>query len=651
MCGIAGLVKSTNAPVEPNLLWRMIATLDHRGPDDSGVFVDSNVGLAHARLSIIDLAGGHQPMSIENGALWMTFNGEIFNYIELREELEKKGHRFTTRSDTEVILRMYLEKGEECVQDFNGQWAFAIWDARDRKLFLSRDRYGVRPLFYTMSGGDFVFASEIKAILTCPDVNREIDLHGLDQIFTFWVTIPPRTVFKDILQLPPAHSLVLRDGHISVRPYWEQDYAATEELTLESPRQKAEELLALMEDAARIRLRSDVPVGAYLSGGIDSAFTTALINRFAHDRLRTFSVAFEDPSLDESPYQHEVSVFLHTEHSEIRCSAEEIGAMLPDVIWHTEQPILRTAPVPMYLLSRLVRESGFKVVITGEGADELLGGYDTFKEAKIRRFWGKNVNSKIRPQLLRRLYPYMDGIQHQPDAYLHGFFRVQDEDLLDPLFSHLPRWELTSRIKGFFSGDVKHELLNVDSMAGLRQGMPESFSCWPDFCQAQYLESQYLLPGYILSSQGDRVAMAHSVEARYPFLDHRVSTFAAKLHPSLKMRVLNEKFLLKEAARGKVPTSVLGRAKQPYRAPDRESLFGKRPPDYVEEVLTPAALKKNGIFHPDFVTKLVAKFKSGRTTSTKDNMALVGIVSTQLMAHKFLEPIHAKTPDLAAIRI
>lgn len=208
----------------------MIATLDHRGPDDRGVFVDSNVGLAHARLSIIDLTGGHQPMSIENGALSITFNGEIFNYIELREELEKKGHRFTTRSDTEVILRMYLEKGEECTRDFNGQWAFAIWDSRDRSLFLSRDRYGVRPLFYMMSGGDFVFASEIKAILTYPGVTRELDIQGLDQIFTFWVTVPPRTVFKDILQLPPAHSLVLRDGQAIMRSYWEQEYAASDEL-------------------------------------------------------------------------------------------------------------------------------------------------------------------------------------------------------------------------------------------------------------------------------------------------------------------------------------------------------------------------------------------------------------------------------------
>jgi asparagine synthase (glutamine-hydrolysing) len=644
MCGIAGLVNLKTTTADANLLWQMIGVLAHRGPDDRGVFVDSNVGLAHARLSIIDLAGGHQPMSIENGALSITFNGEIFNYIELREQLEKKGHRFLTRSDTEVILRLYLEKGEDCVQYFNGQWAFAIWDTRQRKLFLSRDRYGVRPLFYTISGDNFIFASEIKAILACPGVQRELDLQGLDQIFTFWVTVAPRTAFKGIWQLQPGHSLVLKDGQLSVHQYWKPEYVSREELTLDSPRQKTEELLALMEDAARIRLRSDVPVGAYLSGGIDSSFTTALIARFAPHRLRTFSVAFEDPDFDESSYQNEASTFLHTEHSEIRCSAEEIGTIFPEVIWHTEQPVLRTAPAPLYLLAKLVRKSGYKVVLTGEGADEVLGGYDIFKEAKIRRFWGRDIGSRLRPLLLRRLYPYLDNIQQQPEAYLRSFFRVSQEDLVHPFFSHLPRWELTSRLKILFSDEVRQELRTRDSLADLLQKLPRSYSTWPDFCQAQYLETMQLLPGYILSSQGDRMAMAHSVEGRYPFLDHRVSDFAAKLHPSLKMRVLNEKFLLKEAARGKVPRSILRRSKQPYRAPDGKSFFGRRSMDYVDELLSPEALRSTGIFRPDPITKLIARFKSGRATSTKDNMALVGVLSTQLMAHKFLKPVQSFTP-------
>jgi asparagine synthase (glutamine-hydrolysing) len=636
MCGIAGVLKFKRERVEEDLLRGMLATLAHRGPDGRGVFMDSNVGLAHARLSIIDIAGGHQPMSIDNGALWITFNGEIFNYIELREGLEKRGHRFVTRSDTEVILRLYLEKGEDCVHELNGQWALAIWDSQQQELFLSRDRLGVRPLFYTISNGDFIFASEVKAIFAYPDVRREIDRQALDQIFTFWVTLPPRTAFQDISQLPPGHSLTIREGRMSIRPYWSPEYAALEQMTSNSAGEKAEALRALLEDAARIRLRSDVPVGAYLSGGIDSTFTTALISRFAQDRLRTFSVAFEDAEFDESSYQNEASAFLHTEHTEVRCSSEDIGRIFPDVIWHTEQPVLRTAPAPLFLLSKLVRDSGFKVVLTGEGSDEILGGYDIYKEAKIRRFWAKQHASHLRPLLLRRLYPYLENVQRQPEAYLRSFFHVTDEELASPFFSHLPRWELTSKLKMFFSDAVKAELAAYDGLAEVEQALPHCYRRWPDFCQAQYLETTQLLPGYILSSQGDRMAMAHSVEGRYPFLDYRVSEFAARLHPSLKMHVLNEKYLLKQAAQGMVPASILKRSKQPYRAPDGKSFFGARPLEYVEELMSAERLKRDGIFQPEPVARLVAKFKSGRATATRDNMALVGILSTQLLVHKFL---------------
>ena len=475
MCGIAGILRLKEAPVAEGDHRRMIGRLAHRGPDDRGIFVQGNIGLAHARLSIIDLSGGHQPMSVEDGSVWITFNGEIFNYIELREQLEKHGHRFSTRSDTEVILRSYLEKGEDCVRDFNGQWAFAIWDRRQQKLFLSRDRYGVRPLFYTISNGDFTFASEIKAIFAHPGVRRDVDVRGLDQIFTFWVTLAPRTVFRDILQVPPGHSLVVHEGRVSVRPYWRPEFIQKEDLTRESPKQKAEELLSLMEDATRIRLRSDVPVGAYLSGGIDSTFTTALVKHFVQDRLRTFSVAFDSPEFDESSYQHEASAFLHTAHSEVRCSATDIAAIFPEVIWHTEQPILRTAPAPLYMLSKLVRQNAFKVVLTGEGADEILGGYDIFKEAKIRRFWAENPVSRLRPLLLRRLYPYLDSIQRQPQAYLQSFFHVAQKDMADPFFSHLPRWELTAKLKAFFSKEVRQTLQSSDCMAELVQALPEDY--------------------------------------------------------------------------------------------------------------------------------------------------------------------------------
>ena len=371
MCGISGLVNLKGTPVDRTVLTGMIRSLHHRGPDEGAVLVDNDVGFAHARLSIIDVASGHQPMSVEDGAVAITFNGEIFNYVELREDLIKRGHRFSTQSDTEVILRSYLEKGEDCIHDFNGQWAFAIWDRRTRKLFLSRDRFGVRPLYYTRTPDRFIFASEIKSILAIPGLERRFDLQGLDQVFTFWVTLPSRTAFRGVSQLPPAHSLTLSDGKLSLRQYWQPEFAP-EQANSDSVAPRAEELLELMEDAVRLRLRSDVPVGAYLSGGIDSTFITALVARVAPDRLRTFSVAFGDREFDESRYQTEASAYLGTQHQEIRCTSHDIGRIFPDVVRHIEQPVVRTAPAPMYMLSKLVHESGFKVVLTGEGADEIL---------------------------------------------------------------------------------------------------------------------------------------------------------------------------------------------------------------------------------------------------------------------------------------
>jgi asparagine synthase (glutamine-hydrolysing) len=635
MCGIAGRLKFDGSHADPDELRRMIATVCYRGPDASGVHISGAAGLAHARLSIIDLQSGAQPMSTADGRLWITFNGEIFNYIELREELQRKGHCFTTQSDTEVILNAYREYGEDCVIHFNGQWAFAIWDAAEQKLFLSRDRAGVRPLFYTQTPDGFVFASEIKAILACRDVPREIDPLGMDQIFTFWLPLPPRTVFKNISQLPPGHSLAVKDKCVRLKQYWSLSYVRDEESHNGNERVLAEELLHLLYDATRIRLRSDVPVGAYLSGGLDSTLTTALVRKLASNRLRTFSITFDDAVFDESSYQQEASAFLETQHSNISCSHADVARVFPQVICHAEQPVLRTAPVPMFLLSQLVQQSGFKVVLTGEGADEILGGYDIFKEAKIRRFWGRNLDSKWRPLLLKRMYPYLQDFQRQSAGTLRHFFRVTPEDLASPLFSHLPRWELTSRLKLLFSADFQAQIGKYDALSELEETLPSEFRSWSHLSQGQYLETKYFLPGYLLSSQGDRMAMAHSVEGRYPFLDYRVVEFAAKLPAELKMKVLNEKYLLKRASQGLVPDSILRRVKQPYRAPDARCFFDAAAPDYVKELLSPSAIERNGIFDAKAVSILVNKFTVGRASSVKDDMALIGVLSTQLLASQF----------------
>jgi len=635
VCGIAGILNSGGARVDRTLLQQMIHMIRYRGPDECGVHTGRRIGLGHARLSIIDLSTGQQPMHNEDESLWITFNGEIFNYIELREELTQKGHKFATRSDTEVILHLYQQEGEECVHRLNGQWAFAIWDEPRQKLFLSRDRVGVRPLFYTQTQDNFLFASEIKCFLAHPDVGFELDLEALDQIFTFWITLPPRTAFKGIWQLPPGHSLVVENGDVQIRRYWAPCYSPESAVSPNREKQLTEDLFNLLLDATRIRLRSDVPVGAYLSGGLDSTLIAAMTHKLVGDRLRTFSVTFDDPEFDESSYQQEASSFLRTNHSSAQCTYDNISSVFPEVIWHTEQPILRTAPAPMLLLSELVRSSGFKVVLTGEGADEMFGGYDIFKEAKIRRFWGENLKSPWRALLLKRLYPYMDGIQRQSLIYLKNFFHVSERDLLNPFFSHLPRWGLTARLKSFFSEGVRAEVAGSDSMLALEHQLPDSFSTWGHFNQAEYLEAAYLLPGYILSSQGDRMAMANSVEGRYPFLDHRVLKFAAALPPTLKMRVLNQKYLLKQASDGLIPDSIRNRHKQPYRAPDGKSFFVSRP-SFLFEMLSPERIQQDGIFHAPSVLALVNKFDSGQANSVKDNMALVGILSTQVLLQQFV---------------
>ena len=639
MCGIAGMISFRGSNASPDLLKKMSDALIHRGPDASGLHLDREAGLAHRRLSILDLQGGGQPMSNSDGSLWITYNGEIFNYVELRDELIAKGHRFLTRSDTEVILHLYQAEDENCVHRLNGQWAFAIWDARQRKLFASRDRMGIQPFFYTIADRTFLFASEIKALFAHPAVTRELDLKALDQIFTFWVTLPPRTAFRGVNQLPAGHNLTVQDGIVRVTEYWSPDFSQIEPADAWDEAQvqtKSEELLALLCDATRLRLRADIPVGAYLSGGLDSSVIAALAKRVAPDTLRTFSVTFEDAHLDESRHQQIVSEHLHAAHSQIRCSTRDIADVFSHVVFHTEQPILRTAPAPLLLLSKLVHERGYKVVLTGEGADELLGGYDIFKEAKIRRFWARQPRSRMRSGLLRRLYPYMENIQKQPSAYLASFFRVEGRDHASPYFSHLPRWQLTAKLKSLYSREVKDSLETYDAYDELGQSLPAAYEKWPTFCQAQYLETKYLLPGYLLSSQADRMAMSHSVEARYPFLDHRVVEFCQKLDPALKMRVLDEKFLLKKVAKSLLPESILQRPKQPYRAPDGASFATATSPGYVAEVVASQNILRDGIFDPSPVQHLAEKFRSGRAMSVKDNMAMVAVVSTGLLIQQFV---------------
>lgn len=632
MCGINGVV-SAHGRVDVALLEQMADLVHHRGPDDRGVHQIGRAGFSHTRLSIVDPDRAQQPMVSHDGRCMVTFNGEIYNHVELRSELAAQGVDFATTSDTELLLRAYLHWGDSCVERFNGQWAFAVWDDERSRLFAARDRFGIRPFHYALAGSDLVFSSTIGAVRLHPGVTTRPDLNALDDIFTFWVPLAGRTFHEGISQLAPGHVLRFEDGRLETAAYWTLDFTESTEIRPES--EYLEELEALMADSIRLRLRSDVSVGAYLSGGVDSALTTALVGKYSDAPLRTFSVTFDDAEFDEGSYQREVAAHLGTDHESVLCTAESISSTFAEVIRHVEQPILRTAPAPLHALSRLAASRGDKVVITGEGADELFGGYDIFKEAKVRRFWARDIESTIRPRLLKRLYPYMPDVQAQSPAYLQAFFQVSAETVASPLFSHLPRWNMTSKMKSFYSTEVAAALSTRDPYAAIADQLPAAFDGWSHFAQAQYLETAHLLPGYILSSQGDRMLMANSVEGRFPFLDHRVAEFATRLPSTMKMRGLDEKYLLKRLARGLVPDSVIERPKQPYRAPDAASFFdvdGRPRHDYVGDAMSERAVRDVELFDPARVAGLSRKCSSGRSMSVRDNQAFVGILSTQLLS-------------------
>ncbi len=640
MCGISGILNlAANRPPNEAELSAMIARLQHRGPDGYGYFTDTQVGLAHARLSIIDLAGGKQPIHNEDRTVWVSFNGEIFNYIELRATLEQQGHRFYTHSDTEVIVHLYEQHGEDFVQHLNGQFAIALWDQPRRRLILARDRAGIRPLFYTQTRDRLLFASEVKALFANAELPRRLNQEALAQVFTFWSPLAPASVFEGVSTLPPGHVLVAENGRIRTRCYWDWQFPEPPLPNERPAAEYAEELRALLIDAVRLQLRSDVPVGAYLSGGLDSSIITSLIKNFTDVPLRTFSVTFEDAEFDESAYQQELVDYLGTQHTALRCNTADICDAFPKVIWHTETPIVRTAPVPLMQLSARVRAEGYKVVLTGEGADEVFGGYDLFKEAKIRRFWARQPHSKMRPRILERLYPYLKHSPASGRAFTENFFSQGMEHKDRAYFAHIPRWTTTRRIAQFFSTEMRLAVSGRDPYVDIMQTLPPDIERWIPLGRDQYVEAHTLMTGYLLCSQGDRVAMANSIEGRFPFLDHRVIEFGNRLPSRYKLMGLTEKYILKKSMTGLLPESVRTRTKQPYRAPDSQSFFRNGvAADYVAELFSERRLREAGYFDPRVVAKLYEKCRSGRAIGFADNMAFVGILSTMLVDEQFIRP-------------
>ena len=654
MCGIAGSVALGDETPPPTLaeLGAMVGALRHRGPDEFGVYRDRRAGLGHARLSIIDLATGQQPLANESGSTWVVFNGEIYNYVELRDELADLGHRFRTQSDTEVIVHAYEQWGEGAFVRFNGQFAVAVWDSEAETLVLARDRLGVRPIYLCVRAGRLWFASEVKAIFAGDrSIPRALDPLGLAETFTFWTTIAPQTVFVGVTELEPGHVLTISRGRSHDRAFWEPRYPADPGAAFPgSLDEAAERVRETIEDSVRLRmLRADVPVGSYISGGLDSSLVAALGRRVKGGAFCTFSIRFEDDEYDETPFQRSMAAYLESDHREIMVRREDIAAAFPEVVYHAERPLLRTAPAPLFLLSRLVHETGIKVVLTGEGADEMFAGYDLFREGKIRRFWGRQPASEIRPRLLDRLYPYMARSPVAQRALAAEFFGRDRQRWAEPGFAHRTRWLPAAALQRLFAIEMRRKAAALDVTERLLATLPDDFRHWSFLAQDQYLEVRTLLSGYLLSSQGDRMLMAHSVEGRFPFLDANLVDLANSLPPSFKLRGLDEKHVLKRAAKGLVPDEILSRPKQPYRAPDALSFVGDGAPDWIADVVSERSVTAAGVFDAAAVGRLWRKCRtdrSGGQYSNADNMALVGVLSTGLLVEQLVRRAPAAPPPI-----
>ncbi len=635
MCGVAGIIDYSGKSDSIPAMEEMLRSFSYRGPDESGIYHSPVATIGNVRLSIIDLVSGQQPLSDMTGRYWIVLNGEIFNYIELREDLERQGVKLKTQSDTEVLVNLFALYGEKCLNLLNGQFAVAIWDKKEEKLFIARDRVGIRPLFYTVADGVLYFASEIKALFRNPEVKRELNPENLSQIYTFWTAITPATAFRDISELSPGHYLTFSREGLTVCKFWELSFSSIGSAT--SLSDAIERFNELFTSAVRIRLRADVEVAAYLSGGIDSSTTVAYIKDIEPGVLNTFSIGFEDKDFDESKYQEEAVRYLNTNHRAISCTSREIAEVFPRVVWHSEIPLTRTAPTPMLILSQLVRDNNIKVVITGEGSDEILAGYDIFREAIIRRFWASQPSSSLRPTLLKKIYPDIPHLRNASPNILKMFFGYRLEDTANPLYSHLLRWNNSNHIKKHFSDHIRESVNGYDPLSDLSGRLPDSFMEWSPLARAQWLETTVFMSGYLLSSQGDRMAMANSVEGRYPFLDYRVIEYCSSLPDKLKLNGLNEKYLLKKLMTGRIPESIVKRPKQPYRAPISSVFMGRERPDYVDEMLSEKMTRLAGIFSYESVAALLAKVEKTGTASEMDNMVLATVISTHLVHRQFIE--------------
>jgi asparagine synthase (glutamine-hydrolysing) len=625
MCGIAGIARRDGTgPVDAALLGRMLDLLRHRGPDAEGSFVADGIGLGSRRLSIIDLETGDQPIANEDGTVVVVCNGEIYNYVELRAELSARGHAFRTKSDTEVIVHLYEEEGVDCVRGLRGMFAIALWDSSRRRLFLSRDRFGIKPLHYAETTRGLCFASEQKAILAVGDVPREINPHAVADIFTLGFVAAPSTMFAGIRQLLSGTSLTFEQGRVSFHRYWDPAFPSREDPTPRlGEREWAEALREKLEESVRLHLRSDVAVGAWLSGGLDSSAVVALMLRQLGVPVHAASLGFDIPGMDEIRTQRTLRDFPEYKLiSRFRTCTLADFARLPEALWFSEGPNTSGLDI-VRLLTAEESARDVKVILTGEGADEVFGGYRYFQFERLLRPLARLPQPVKRAMVLGSLLP-----QRFPRA--SGMILARPEMSADR-YRVAVGWTRFAEAKQLFSPDLASRVAGLGA-AEWDVAPPAGFSSWHPFTQLQYYDLTVRLPSFVNHTL-DRASMARSVEARVPFLDHELVELAARIPPSLKMKGLREKHILREAVADCLPREIANRRKRGLNAPTAAWLRAPLP-EFASDLFSEASLRKKGYFDPAGVRRCLTEHRAGHNARTYE---LFGVLSLQLWDEIFLQ--------------
>ncbi|PYU63735.1 MAG: asparagine synthase (glutamine-hydrolyzing) [Acidobacteria bacterium] len=625
MCGICGFYEyKTHDPADRQVLGDMLSVIRHRGPDDSGVYFGKDVAIGMRRLSIIDLSGGKQPICNEDGSIVTVFNGEIYNFQVLREQLRNRGHSLATASDTEVIVHLYEDFGEDCVQHLRGMFGFALWDARRRRLFVARDRLGIKPVYFAQSGGRLIFASEIKAILQHPATQANLNVDGLSKFLSLKYVPAPQTMFEGIYALPPGCSLTCDANGVKVRRYWDLSFAnhSNGERSEES---YADELDALLRECVKLHLMSDVPFGAFLSGGLDSSTVVALMSQFLNEPVKTYSVGFEGDAeaFSELPYARMVAKKYEADHHEVFIRPNDLINLSEKVIWHLDQPIADEACLANYMVAELASRQ-VKMVLTGEGGDELFAGY--------ARYAGERLSPLFRhlPRAAKSVAlaacGCVPGLRRQKLA----LYALCQPDEVNRLVNWFPLFNSEAK-QALLSEDFKQNLNGGDASAVFAEHLALTDATDP-LNRMLYVDTKLWLPDDLLA-RGDKTSMAASLEARVPLLDHKLVEFAAALPQHLKVKGLTRKYLLKKVCQALLPPEIIRRKKKGFPMPI-SLWFRKEARSFLRDVLSPSALQRRGLFNPAFVEKLLTEHEN----SFADHGSLLwGLLSVELWQRAFMD--------------